>query len=67
MLTLPSSPSSLSLSFCSRFHSLLRPSLSAPVLSNRLNQSSHKLSLSSLQSIVCDELGLPLVSVQCWQ
>ena len=34
------------------------------MLSNRLNQHSHKLSLSSLESVMCDELGLPLVSVR---
>ena len=65
--SLPPPPPSL------RFHSLLRPSFSAPVISpsfsapvisNGAQEPPQKLSLSSLKAVLYDELGLSLVSVQ---
>ena len=50
--------------FPSRYPSLLRPSVSAPSLSNGLqttNGQMQKLSLSSLEAILYDELGVSLV------
>ena len=50
--------------FSSRYPSLLRPSVSAPSLSNGLqttNGQMQKLSLSSLEAILYDELGVSLV------